>query len=1145
MNLECLGALGVLLGLALLLAPFVSVTLAWGLRRRVRELEEQAGAADLSQRLASLEREIAALRGTLAKATAGAPDSTAAPAPEPVRRAAPAPEEAPKRATAPVAPPPLAPAALVPPPLGAAPAAPLATPEPGGAAPEAAAAPPRPTPELPRPVAERPGPPIPTFSAPPSEPKAAFDWERLIGVKLFSWIAGVALVVAAVFFLRYSVDQGWLSPPVRMALGLLAGIGLLVGCELRAARRYRVTANALDAAGIAILFATFFAAHVLWGLLPLLATFLLMGLVTAVAVLLSIRRDSVFIALLGLVGGFATPMLLSGPEDRTVPLFGYLVLLNLGLAWVAVKKRWPLLAALSLAATTLYQWQWVVKFLDSPRMPLGLGIFLLFPALFAAVLLTRRPSGEEEPERAFTATAAWAASLPLAFAVYLATVPAYADRFLLLFGFLGLLVLGLSAIAVWRGPTWLHLAGCGTAVLVFALWFRGSYSPAAWPAVLGLAAAFIAFLLAAPFGAERLGRPRFYADARRGTYAGALLFFAFPVLAALEPATVRPWLLFGALLPLLALAAFVAVRRRLPETFFVAASLAVVGEWVWTAKRLAPERILEALAVLAVFALFYLAIPLVVRRLGEEGSGFRGSAYLALSAPLLMLYAAVRPEIAAEPWPLLAVLGVLALAFAAAALAGADGLLLAGGLVASELFLLVWAGTARQAPWPATAATFAVLLAALGVGAWFAARRRRPGGEPIPSFELAAALGLLGAQAVVMLATVLPGYPGLATVAGLHLALVLLWLVLAAASGRHVLAVVAVVPSALAVAVWQLRHFAAERWSEELLLAGLLYLPFAAYPLVLGRRALAARAPYLAAILATAPAFFFGHHAMVRGGAEGVIGLLPVTLAAVLAVTLWRLLATEPAAERDTGRLAMVVGAVLALVTVAIPLQLEKEWITVGWALLGAALVWAYRRLAHRGLLAWAVGLFAAVFLRLAANPAVLTYHPRSDVPIWNWYLYTYLAAVASLFLAVWLLSGKDDRLFEGLRARPLFAGAGTVLLFLLLNIEIADFFSTGTTLTFGFLSGESSLAEDLAYTIGWGVFAMGLLAAGLYLGHKVVRVCAIVLLSATVLKAFLYDLSQLGGLYRVASFVGLAVCLALVALLLQRFVLAPREGEQ
>ena len=211
--------------------------------------------------------------------------------------------------------------------------------------------------------------------------KPGFDWEELVGVRLFSWTAGILLALAAVYFLGYSIQRGWLKPPVRMAIGLAVGAGLLVGCELKAARRYPVTANALDGSAIAILFATFFAAYRLWELLNPVAAFGLMALVTAVAVLLSVRRDSAFIALLGLVGGFSTPALLSTGQDNPIGLFGYLLLLNAGLGWVAYRKRWPALVGLSLLFTTLYQWGWVTTFLTPGKLPVASAIFLAFPIL--------------------------------------------------------------------------------------------------------------------------------------------------------------------------------------------------------------------------------------------------------------------------------------------------------------------------------------------------------------------------------------------------------------------------------------------------------------------------------------------------------------------------------------------------------------------------------------------------------------------------------------------------------------------------------------------------------------------------------------------------------------------------------------------
>ena len=205
----------------------------------------------------------------------------------------------------------------------------------------------------------------------PAKPAFAFDWENLVGVKLFSWIAGVALVLAAVFFLKYSVEHGFLSPTVRATLGILTGAALLVICELRIARNYKFTANAMHGAGIAILYATLFAVHALWHLAPAGVVFFLVLVVTAVAVGLSIRRDSIFIALLGLMGGFTTPALLSSGENRPIGLFSYLLLLNAGLAWVAYKKRWPALTLGSLLFTVFYQWGWVSKYLTPSQLPLA------------------------------------------------------------------------------------------------------------------------------------------------------------------------------------------------------------------------------------------------------------------------------------------------------------------------------------------------------------------------------------------------------------------------------------------------------------------------------------------------------------------------------------------------------------------------------------------------------------------------------------------------------------------------------------------------------------------------------------------------------------------------------------------------------
>src|SRR3954471_6291681 len=352
----------------------------------------------------------------------------------------------------------------------------------------------------------------------------------------------------------------------------------------------------------------------------------------------------------------------------------------------------------------------------------------------------------------------------------------------------------------------------------------------------------------------------------------------------------------------------------------------------------------------------------------------------------------------------------------------------------------------------------------------------------------------------------------------------------------------AVVPAWIAVYGWRSTHPTPSDWRAMLAFAAVLYAVFVAYPLVLAGRVRDRRAPYYTAVLGSLFFLFAGRSALVLGGLNAIVGAIPVVEGVVLAVILRGLLRSEPAGRRDLGRLAVVAGAALACATVAIPLQLNNQWITIGWALEGTALAWLYRRVPHKGLLYVTAGLFAVVFVRLVLNPAVFVYEPRGAWRIFNWYLYAYATCAAAMFAGTWLLSKTDDRLIPALpRLSAMVPAAAVVMLFLLLNIEVADYYATGPEIAFRF---GVTLAQDLTYTLAWLVFGMALLGAGIYWQTRAGRVAAVVLIAVTASKAFLYDMGSLGGLYRVGSLVGLAASLALVAVALQKFVLLSRQPE-
>ncbi|HXH39959.1 MAG TPA: DUF2339 domain-containing protein, partial [Thermoanaerobaculia bacterium] len=971
-------------------------------------------------------------------------------------------------------------------------------------------------------------------------------------------------------------------------------------------------ANAMDGAGIAILYATLFAIHALWHLLPVTAVFALMLIVTAIAVFLSIRRDSVFIALLGLVGGFATPALLSSGENKPIALFSYLLLLNVGLLFVAIQRRWPLLTALSVTFTVIYEWGWISKFLTVSQLPLAVAIFILFAAAAGASLFLRRRA--DRAQRSFDLAAISSAGLPLLFAIYVAAVSSYGVQYNVLFTFLLFISTGLSVIAILRGPSWLHLLGGATIALVLVVWRASSYTPSAWPWILAWMAGFVIVQLAL---SHFTSIPR--------TVIAPLFLLLFPALVIMPIPASSPMMLFGTLFAMVAIIAAYAIRHEAGPVYAIAAFLAIVTEAVWSADHLTPARLTAALTIYAVFALLFLAVPVMARRLGRRvvsqgtmlalvlgsigvlfflttgpvaqfglwalaillailnagaiveakssqypilaasaillswmvmavwsasalhpgnlvaalatiagfallavaggvfiGRGEDGdvsTAYLGLIGHLFLFAVAVQPTLAFPPWTLFAALLVMDLAIGAAALYLRRAALMTSAMAASQVVLMVWASNAKSATWPVVAFGAAISICAISL-IWFGIDRR---------FRVAAIVALFAGDVVVIIAGGVSAAPLFAPLLASHLAIGIAILAVTWLIEEHDVTVAAVVLLALATALSRPATPA-----QQFGFAGAIYALFIAYPLLLGRRAKGYIQPYLAAVLAGIPFFIEARLAIKEAGYGYAIGLLPLFQAALMLLLVWRLLRIEPAGERLLSRLALTAAAALAFITVAVPLQLEKQWITIGWALEGAALVWLFRRIPHRGLLAWSAALLGAAFVRLTLNPAVLAYHPASHSPIVNWYLYTYLAGAAAFFAAVRLLPDEEAQRYT--RPRALANAGGTILLFFLVNIEIADFYSTGPALTFNFFS--SSLAQDLTYTIGWALFAVSMLIAGLVLHSRAARVAAIILLLVTVLKCFLHDLARLGGLYRVASLLGLTISLLLVGVLLQRFVI-------
>jgi uncharacterized membrane protein len=336
--------------------------------------------------------------------------------------------------------------------------------------------------------------------------------------------------------------------------------------------------------------------------------------------------------------------------------------------------------------------------------------------------------------------------------------------------------------------------------------------------------------------------------------------------------------------------------------------------------------------------------------------------------------------------------------------------------------------------------------------------------------------------------------------------------------------------------VWHARHFNAAAPGLPLAWYVGFYAVFAAYPFFFRSGFARLTGPWAVAALSGPAHFWMVYQAIKTGWPNGFLGVVPAVFAVAPLCSLACILRTT--AEDNPRRLSQLAwfgGVALFFITLVFPIQFDRQWLTVAWALEGAALLWLFHRVPHPGLRATGAVLLAIVFVRLALNHAVLEYHVRGGMAVFNWYLYAYGLAIASLFAGARLLAPPRQNVL-GVNAQPLMYALGVILSFILLNIEIADYFTPpgAFALTFQF---SGNFARDMSYTIGWALFALGLLSAGIWKRQRSVRYAAIALLSVALLKLFLHDLARLEALYRVGALFAVAVIAILASFAYQRFL--------
>jgi uncharacterized membrane protein len=241
---------------------------------------------------------------------------------------------------------------------------------------------PEPKPEQPQPIIEPPRPPVPAPTPSAFSKYKPGDLESLIGRRWIGWVAVLLILFATGFFLKYAFDNRWIGEVGRVAIGIFAGVVMTMLGYRYFTRGWKVFSQILTGGGVVLLYLSAYAAFGYYHLIPQRAAFVFVAILIAEAAALALLYEAPAIAIMALIGGFITPLLLHSDRDQHLSLFGYIVALDVGA--LALLKHWRGLRTIAFLGSHILFWLWYNEHYHEQRL---VAVLLFETALFVIFLV--------------------------------------------------------------------------------------------------------------------------------------------------------------------------------------------------------------------------------------------------------------------------------------------------------------------------------------------------------------------------------------------------------------------------------------------------------------------------------------------------------------------------------------------------------------------------------------------------------------------------------------------------------------------------------------------------------------------------------------------------------------------------------------